>query len=145
MLDSLAAAPPPSESPVVTALRMYADLLNDAKEQRTGAKGLVYQIAAWHIMLKMLRLLENRFHTHLVEEVGAHSDVLDQLISMGIGLQTMAASEQINLSKRDHGTTNEELKANVDWLRDKRAMWYGDVTPKRKAAVLQAIFGHAAA
>ena len=96
-------------------------------------------------MLKMLRLMENNFPTALDEGAKWHCDVLEQLISLGIGLQQTAVAKGVVLSKKEHGTTAEELTATVDWLRDKRAMWHGDVTPKRKAAILEAIFGNAAA
>ncbi len=124
---------------------MYVGLLSDVKEQSTGPKGLVYQVAAWHIMLKMLRLLENNFAAALEKQADAHSNILDQLICLGIGVRTTAATEKVNFSKKDHGTTIEELNATIDWLRDKRAMWYGDATQKRKAYVLKSLFGDVAA
>jgi hypothetical protein len=124
---------------------MYADLLGDIQEGVRGPGGLLYTVASWHILIKGLKWMENHLPLDLEGGDQVHSDLLDQIIAVGITIQQQANGEKVALSKEDHGTTMEEVQASLDWLRDKRSMWHGDVTAKRRAAVLESLFGHATA
>jgi len=147
MLDSPPPATPadPAESSGLVPFQMYIDLLADFKEGIGGPRGLLYMVASWHVMLKIFKWMEGRVPTDAADARRVHSELLDQIIAVGISVQRQASADKIIFSKDTHGTTMEEMQANLDWLRDKRAMWHGDVTPKRKAAVLESLFGNAAA
>lgn len=147
MLDSPPAAEPasPSESSKLGPLSMYMDLLADFKEGAGGPKNLLYMVASWHVMLRIFKWIDDRFPFDDASAHRIHSELLDTIIAVGIALQRQAAVEKVVLSKEDHGTTMEQMQANLDWLRDKRSMCHGDVTPKRKAAIIQSLFGDAAA
>ena len=124
---------------------MYMDLLGDLQEGMRGPRSLLYTVASWHIMLKMFKWIEYRIPAEIEREQQIHSELLEQLIAVGITIQRQAKSEKNVFSMEDHGTTMEQVQSTLDWLRDKRAMWHGDVTPKRKAAILESLFGDAAA
>ena len=145
MLDSPPAADAPAESDRLSPFSMYMDLLADLQEGMRGPRSLLYTVASWHIMLKMFKWIEYRIPEDMPAGQQIHSDLLEQIIAVGIAIRRQAKVEKVVFSMEDHGTTMEQLRATLDWLRDKRAMCHGDVTPKRRAAVLESLFGHAAA
>ena len=144
-LDSQPAADASSAPDGLSPLSMYMDLLGELQEGMRGPRSLLYTVASWHIMLKMFKWIEYRILDRMPGGQQAHSDFLEQIIAMGITIQHQAKVEQVTFCMEDHGTTMEQMQATLDWLRDKRAMWHGDVTEKRKAAVLESLFGNAAA
>jgi len=125
---------------------MYMSLLRDFGEEINGPKSLLYKIATWNVLLKVLQWLEENTPIMDSEEgLSTHRDLTEIVISLGITLQREVSAKNVVLCKSDHGTTSEEFHANLAWLRDKLSMWHGDVTPKRKAAVFESLFGDASA
>jgi hypothetical protein len=146
MLDSPPAADVPSNSDrLPPPMKMCLDLLQHfGEELKNPSNSLLYKVASWHVLMRMLKWIEKNGPEDW-DETETHRDLLDVMSFLGLCLLREAKGSDTVLSKESHGTTEAELNANLAWLRDKRNMCHGDVTPARKAAVLNSLFGDAAA
>lgn len=116
-------------------MELFEDVVTEARTH----DNFFYEIAAWHLSITGLRLLED--HMQLpptVEALSSHHTFVDALLTHGRMIWERVKKEDD--PQRSLGCDSSQVRANIDWLENKRAMWHQQMHPAREREIL-AIFG----
>ena len=99
----------------------------------------LYEIAAWHLSLKGLQMLEDFMHLPpSADALEGHRGFVDALLTHGRIIWERLKKEE-NAEKM-FGCEPSQVRSNLEWLENKRAMWHQQLHPSREADILK-IFG----
>lgn len=131
----------PLETPHQNPLELYCGLLDHLTEQIRESGSLIYKIASWLLIIKMLQYLEDHFMP--LEQNRAALETHRALIHvcLGYGEMLLLEAKHQGITRERDGLTVAELNTHLAWLRDKLVMWHTEMTPTRKTSILRGVFG----
>jgi hypothetical protein len=105
--------------------------------------GLLPEVVAWFKSLAMFRETERELmilKEPTAEDRDFHKTVLALLIAEGERLRASVQGAG-GVGANESGITTADLEAALEHLYDTQAVWHGEMTPERRAEVLQGVFG----
>src|ERR1051325_7539572 len=113
--------------------------MRDVVEQRYG---LLPEVVSWFKSLAMFRETEKDLmilKEPTTNDKSFHKSVLALLIAEGERLRAAIGSSG-GLGTNEAGLTAKDFESALEHLYDTQAVWHGDMTPERKAEILNGIF-----
>jgi hypothetical protein len=99
----------------------------------------LYEIAAWHLSLRGLQMLEDYMHLPpSVEALEGHRGFVDALLTHGRIIWERLKKESD--AEKTYGCDPSQVRSNIEWLENKRAMWHQQMHTGREDDILK-IFG----
>lgn len=104
----------------------------------------LYEIAAWHLSIRGLQMMEEFLKIPPTPEaLEGHRGFLEAILTHGRMIFERLRREPD--AKKTFGCDGSQVKANIEWLENKRAMWHQQMHPAREADILSIFGEHATA
>jgi hypothetical protein len=131
---------PPIQTAVSPAWNAVGFLVDfNTREKRLS---LLMQTLAWMAAIMFFRRTESET-MYLADPTQLdrryHKSILAALIAEGERLLTRL-HQSGGLPNNDDGIKAEDIDATVEELRNTQVQWYGDMTPERRAQILEEVF-----
>lgn len=129
---------PPAEA---LGLDRVMELFGHFMAEARSSDSLLYEIAAWHLALKGLQMIEDFMKLPpSVDALEGHRCFVDAALTHGRMILERVQNTEDPMTAC--GADASHVRSNLEWLENKRAMWHQQMNPEREADILS-IFGEA--